>query len=38
MTISLSEVEGEVVLLSLVVDHSESPGWEQGSVENEVDW
>jgi hypothetical protein len=38
LTIGLSEFEGEGVLSSLMVDRSESPGWEQGSVENEASW
>ena len=32
---SLSEIENKEVLSSLVTDCANSPGWEQGSVENE---
>ena len=35
LTIPISESEGERILLTLVADRSETPGWEVGSVEND---
>ena len=37
LSVSLSEIEGEGIFSSLLTDRAESPAWESGSVENEVD-
>ena len=36
LLVSLSEIEGEGIFSSLLTDCAESPAWESGSVENEV--